>query len=312
MAEQDNRRSPVQPGRVVDSLGAGVQSTAMYLLACDGLRPIQPELAVFADTGGEPQYVYDHLDRLEAYGKAHNGPPIVRVSAGVLHDDMFTKRSVSPPLWIKKSDAWIAAHPGASPLGLGGRWCTDKYKTRPIVQFLRRWAGVPRGCKVPMISLNLGISTDEATRQKTSKDPWMVYRHPFLTTLDDPDGLGWSRDRCRQYLTERGFGETPKSACAFCPYHEDELWAEVKALDPAGFALAVHLDEKARHGTRVGDDEDGKTYYFHRSLVPLRDVELPEYVPGATHNSVGCSPFSCARDGSQISLFDHLAERETS
>lgn len=279
--------------REVDSLGAGVQSTAMYLLACEGRRR-RPEIAVFADTGGEPQYVYDHLTRLEEYGKRHDGPPIVRVSAGVLHEDMFKKRSVSAPLWIKKPNGELA---------FGGRWCTDKYKTRPIHQFLRKWAGVPRGCKVPIVHINLGISTDEATRQKTSKEPWISFGHPLLTVLDEPGGLGWSRQHCLDYLESVGWGETPKSACAFCGYHSDELWSEIKELDPAGFELACQIDEKARHGTRTDDDPE-ITYFIHRSLIPLRDVSLPAYVPGANRNSVGCSPFGCPRNGSQISLFD--------
>ena len=46
------------------SLGAGVQSTCMALMAARGeLPPV--DAAIFADTGAEPQRVYDHLDWLE-------------------------------------------------------------------------------------------------------------------------------------------------------------------------------------------------------------------------------------------------------
>lgn len=291
--------------RYFDSLGAGVQSTTMYLLACEGRRWPMPEAAVFADTGGEPRYVYDHLDRLEEFGKSHDGPPIVRVSAGDLMADTMTKRSVSPPLWVKRSPEWLDAHPTKDRRELvpGGRWCTDKYKTRPILAWLRKEVAVPRGCRTARVYLGLGITTDEETRQKTSNEPWLVYRHPLLTVLDDVDGLGWSRDRCRDYLADRGWGEVPKSACTYCPYHVDELWAEIKALDPEGFAEAVRFDERVRYGTR-GDDEEGLTFFVHRTGRPLREVELPPYRPGAASASVGCSPFSCARGGSQISLFE--------
>lgn len=170
------------------------------------------------------------------------------------------------------------------------------------MKYLRQWVPVPRGSQDQLLILNLGISTDEALRQKTSKVPWMVYRHPLLSVDDDPTGLGWSRSDCREYLDSVGWGDTPKSACVYCPYHSDELWAEVKALDPAGWRMSVDLDEAARRGTRPEDADDGRTYFFHRSLVPLGDVALPEYVPGATGDSVGCSPFSCPGDGSQISL----------
>lgn len=49
------------------SLGAGVQSTTIYLLACEGVIP-PFDAAIFADTGWEPRRVYEHLERLERYG----------------------------------------------------------------------------------------------------------------------------------------------------------------------------------------------------------------------------------------------------
>jgi 3'-phosphoadenosine 5'-phosphosulfate sulfotransferase (PAPS reductase)/FAD synthetase len=43
------------------SLGAGVQSTTLALMAAHGeIEP--PHCAIFADTGWEPRAVYDHLD----------------------------------------------------------------------------------------------------------------------------------------------------------------------------------------------------------------------------------------------------------
>ena len=41
------------------SLGVGVQSTTLYLLAMAGDFPC--ETAIFADTGEEPEPVYQHL-----------------------------------------------------------------------------------------------------------------------------------------------------------------------------------------------------------------------------------------------------------
>lgn len=285
--------------REVDSCGVGVQSTAMVLATIDGIRPRPPELFVFADTRGEPEFVYDHLRRLTEYIRKHDGPPLVTVSKGDLAEATFTSRSVSFPLWIKKSDGKLA---------FGGRWCTDKYKTRPINRFLRSWAEVPRGQKMPLVRVNLGISTDEATRQKTTREKWMVFGHPLLSKKDDPDGLGWSRQDCLDYLESKGWGDTPKSACAYCAFHDDVLWSEIKHRSPVDFEKACQLDERARNGTR-GEDEGGKTYFLHRSLIPLRDVTLPEYVPGAANrSSVGCSPFGCPRDGSQISLFEDPEE----
>ena len=46
-------------------LGAGVQSTTLALMACDGTLP-GLDAAIFADTGWEPPAVYRQVDRLEA------------------------------------------------------------------------------------------------------------------------------------------------------------------------------------------------------------------------------------------------------
>jgi hypothetical protein len=43
------------------SLGAGVQSTTMALMAAHGEFDVLPDCAIFADTQSEPKAVYDHL-----------------------------------------------------------------------------------------------------------------------------------------------------------------------------------------------------------------------------------------------------------
>ena len=49
----------------VISLGAGVQSTTMLLMAARGEIEPKPKYAIFADTGWEPRAVYQHLEWLE-------------------------------------------------------------------------------------------------------------------------------------------------------------------------------------------------------------------------------------------------------
>lgn len=87
------RTSTERPLRVL-SLGAGVQSTTLALLADDGhLPPIDG--AIFADTGWEPRRVYDHLARL-ADAVAF---PVIRVEQGNLRADALdpTHRYASIP-----------------------------------------------------------------------------------------------------------------------------------------------------------------------------------------------------------------------
>src|SRR5271170_6914244 len=50
------------------SLGAGVQSTAMLIMSALGLQGCpKADVAIFADTGDEPAWLYDHLETLKKW-----------------------------------------------------------------------------------------------------------------------------------------------------------------------------------------------------------------------------------------------------
>ncbi|MEV2239444.1 hypothetical protein [Micromonospora sp. NPDC049891] len=82
------------------SLGAGVQSTVLALMAADGTLP-KVDGAIFADTGWEPRKVYDHLDRLAKVLDAA-GIPLYRVSNGNLRHDSLdpAHRYASVPYFV--------------------------------------------------------------------------------------------------------------------------------------------------------------------------------------------------------------------
>lgn len=65
------------------NLGAGVQSTALYLMFLGGEIDQALDYAVFADTQEEPEPVYRHLEWLCSLG----GPPILTATVGKLGDD---------------------------------------------------------------------------------------------------------------------------------------------------------------------------------------------------------------------------------
>lgn len=82
------------------SLGAGVQSTVLALMAADGTLP-SLDGAIFADTGWEPARVYRQVDRLDAV-LAEAGIPLYRVSNGNLRDDAINPahRYASVPYFV--------------------------------------------------------------------------------------------------------------------------------------------------------------------------------------------------------------------
>ncbi len=69
------------------SLGAGVQSTTLALMAAHGEIGPMPDCAVFADTGWEPKAVYEYLDWLRSPNVLPF--PVHIVSAGDLRADLI-------------------------------------------------------------------------------------------------------------------------------------------------------------------------------------------------------------------------------
>ena len=138
---------------IILSLGAGVQSTVMALLADRGVIE-KPDAAIFADTGWEPEGVYEHLDWLES----ELSYPVYRVSAGNIRDDVIQgqnstgQRIAGLPFFLAGETA-----------GMGRRQCTMEYKIGPIQKMIRELLGyeprkrIPEGAAIQYI----GISTDE-------------------------------------------------------------------------------------------------------------------------------------------------------
>ena len=244
------------------SLGAGVQSSTMYILAAVGELTPKPDVAIFADTQAEPRWVYQHLDWLEAnFGGA---VPICRVSAGSLEEATLRSRDgktrkVSLPLRVmgKEGKAVFLR-----------RQCTREYKIDPIKRELRRMLGLqPRQRAFGRYRVEewIGISRDEAHRAKPSRIPWITTRWPLL--FDKP----MRRAECIDWLLRNGFEVPQKSACVFCPFHDDRTWQDLKQNHPEEFARAVEFDRELRKGTLIGVRQ---TPYLHRELRPLDEIDF--------------------------------------
>jgi len=254
---------PSQPCDVklrVLSLGAGVQSTTLALMAAHGEIGPMPYCAIFADTGWEPTHVYRHLDWLESVLPF----PVRHVSAGSLRDDLLMnargetvgKRSATPPLFTAgKNGREAMLH----------RQCTSTYKVEPINRELLRMLGHERGKrhpKTPQVELWIGISTDEAHRVKPAAEMWVSRRWPLIEQR-------MSRWDCLRWLDRNGYAGPGKSSCIGCPYHSDTEWRRIRD-DAESWADAIFIDESIRGGLRgaVGP------LYLHRSLKPLAEVDL--------------------------------------
>ena len=248
------------------SLGAGVQSSVLALLLS---RPNscllelgypKPDAAVFADTGWEPEYVYRHLDWLEEQLDF----PLIRVSDGDLKTNLKQARTVSGHSFV---DVPLFTVNPDGKKGMLRRQCTSHYKVRPIYREIRELAGGKRGRPFPkdtFAEMWLGISRDEVTRIKPSREPWVEHRWPLID-------LGMSRQDCLEWFASEYPGRhLPRSACVICPYRSDEHWLELKRSEPESFDEAVKFDQWLRHSTTnpVRELLNGRPY-LHSSRRPL-------------------------------------------
>lgn len=71
----------------------------------------------------------------------------------------------------------------------------------------------------------IGISTDEIGR---ARDSGLRFLRNVFPLLD----LGFDRARCVEFLAERGFGQTVKSACVGCPFHGNAGWRWWQSGEP--------------------------------------------------------------------------------
>ena len=174
----------LEPFRSI-SLGAGVQSTVLLLLACTGELPRRPDCAIFADTGWEPQAVYQHLDWLETV----NTIPIYRTQYRDLRQDTINGVSHSGHSFLDVPH-YIATAAGETRMSV--RQCTTNYKIKPIVRLLRQLAGYPHPDQPPppdAIHQWLGVTTDEIHRVKDAN-------RRFLRNVYPLENLGMSRQDC--------------------------------------------------------------------------------------------------------------------
>lgn len=248
------------------NLGAGVQSTSLYLMAMDG--ELKLDLAIFADTGDEPREVYEHLEWL----KTLDGPEIVTVSKGNLGDNLKAGinsdggRHISIPTFLDI---------GTGSPAMGRRQCTKEYKIEPLEKEIRRRLGAEPGKRVPKGKFAVqyfGLSFDEPMRVARVRDQ---FRGRYWGRCEFPlFDLFMTRRDCVEYLEKRIPGrKVPRSACVYCPYHNDEEWLRIKSV-PEDWARAVEVDEAVRDETSACQKGMGSKQYLHRSCKPLAEIEF--------------------------------------
>lgn len=240
------------------SLGAGVQSTTLALMAAAGEIGPMPDCAIFADTGWEPRAVYEHLDRLErvlpfpVHRVRRDGDDLGEHAIKIA--TMPVTRTASPPWFTKNPD------------GMLPQQCSKEFKVRVIGRKVRELLGLApkqRGPRSVVVEQWLGISLDEAHRMRPAEQKFVLHRYPLIE-------LRMTRQQCLRWLERRAYPRPPKSACIFCPWHDAGQWRDMKANAPADWARAVAFDRAIRPGFFGMKG----AAFVHRQLVPLAEVDL--------------------------------------
>ena len=259
---------------VVLSLGVGVQSTTMALMAAKGDLP-KVDCAIFADPGYESKSTMLYLDYLTAILPY----PVYRVQKGNIKDDMLaakgTTNFVVAPFYNQ--------HTITGKKGMIRRQCTSEYKILVIKKKIRELCNVGFNKRFPKdkyVEQWIGISTDEISRMKPSNDKYILNKHPLID-------LNMSRQDCVTWLNKNGFPLPEKSACIVCPFHNDAYWHFMKTERKDEFEEAVNFDKRIRTGSKKIKDK----IYLHRSCKPLDEIE-----------------FNKKEDDSQLDMFSHLCD----
>ena len=241
------------------SLGGGVQSTVLTLMADRGEFGPKPDLAIWADTGWEVPEVEEMVDWI-----ADNVSfPVFKVSSEVgllaaLRDGKDSRGNIAPrsvPMHIEGG-------------GMTRRWCTSQHKIDPIQAKLKNFVGIPKGGRMPrgsVVEVWLGITVDEIERVKPSNTWWERKHWPLVD-------VGMRRIDCFAWWEanrEPGWPSLARSACVACPYKSDAELLDTYRSHPEMMAEASEAE--ARNNEREAA-RGFPSVYFHRARKPLLDV----------------------------------------
>lgn len=234
----------------VISLGAGVQSTTLALMAAVGEITPMPDCAIFADTQWEPKAVYNHLQWL----KSELPFPVHHVTSGNIKEHAIAKANTTGQRFA--SIPWYLLSPRGKE-GMGRRQCTSEYKLKPIQRKIVELCDGQR--KKGQATVWVGISLDEAFRSKPSRVKYIINRFPLLEKQ-------LTRRNCLTWLSDRKYPEPPKSSCIGCPFHNDAQW---RALEPAEFQEACDVDRAIRNQADMRGQQ-----FMHAARKPLDEVDF--------------------------------------
>ena len=254
-----------KPDLRVLSLGAGVQSSTLLMKIYNGeIAPV--DVAIFADTGNEPQEVYDWFEFLK--DKVKDKIKIESVknnrNTGNIAEDILS------PVGFFASIPVYTTNKETGKAGITLRTCTDRYKIRPIGEKIRELLDVSN-LRGRVVEIVMGISFDEIQRAKYPPNKWQINCYPLVENKI-------TRHDCLHYFKSLNFPTPPRSACVICPYHSNKEWKRIKDNFPEEFDYAVNFDNELRSKETKSQfvNKLDSELFLYKEKIPLKDATFED------------------------------------
>ena len=214
-------------------------------MAAKGLVTPMPQCAIFADTQAEPPSVYRWLDWLEKQLPF----PVHRVTAGSLTEaSLRVGKREDGSLWMKGHVPVFSTKPDGS-VGPLWRICTADFKLAPIFKKAKELGAIKRGQKTVGVVQWIGISLDEVSRMKDSREPWSESRWPLIE-------MRMNRHDCFRWMKDNGYPTPPPLRLLLLPISFRCRVAQVENGRTGGVSRCGQLRAKASGGIK-------RSWLFH-------------------------------------------------
>lgn len=200
--------------------GAGVDSTAIAVLICQGKLP-KPTYAWIVDVGYEPKttwaYVADVLQpKLSEVGVTLH----ILKTTDYTQNDLVRDGHATIPAYRKKEDGSIQKF---------HTHCSNGWKARVAERWLRQQGAVA-------IEQWVGISAEERKRIRTSEKAWVRLRYPLVER-------GMTRNDCIYLIGQAGWPLPERTSCYLCPHRSLGDWRRLAARNFEDFQRAVDAEK---------------------------------------------------------------------
>tara|TARA_Y100000004_G_C8947702_1_gene427053 strand:+ start:1160 stop:1936 length:777 start_codon:yes stop_codon:yes gene_type:complete len=239
------------------SLGGGLQSTVIAEMALDDDHPMPaPDWMVHSDTGAESEMTQATIARI-----------------GELCEDKGVNFAI-----VRNTNINLPIHEyyieqGRIPMPKNAQ-CTMKFKIQPMNNFVQTL--VDKSLPKPWVKMLIGITTDEAHRQREAERKYILNSYPLIE-------MGYSRRQCRNWMIEnRPNVQVAKSGCFHCHYQGAKQWGKLAKEHPELFQIAREMEEGAKaSGLRNWGLFRGRSIeQFNNGSVTLEDFGIFDMQPG--------------------------------